>query len=111
MPQYNSELMAIRKILSQNVQKDFVYRALYPEQSPKLDNGDGSVSTHSMAYATGENCRAYVYPTVVRSGNGLVRLDKDKAWQHAAKTGEYIEVDSEAKANWLSKNYKKIWNK
>jgi hypothetical protein len=111
MPQYNSEKDFIRKLFQKNAHKDFVFRALYPEQSPKLDNGDGSVSSHSMAYATGEGGKAYVFPTVVRSGEGLVRLEGQQAWQHAAKTGEFIEVDSKAKAAWLSKNYKKIWDK
>ena len=110
MPQFNTEKDTIRRLLSKHVGKDFVFRALYPEQSPKLHNDDGSVSSHSMAYATGEGGKAYVYPTVVRGdGGGLVRLEGQQAWQHAAKTGEFIEVDSEEKAAWLSQNYKKIW--
>ena len=110
MPQQNSELMAIQRILGDNIQKDFVRRVVYPNQNPKLPNDDGTVSSHSMAWGTGENGRAYVYPTVVSDGNGgLVRLKENAAWKHAAKTGEFIEFDSEAKANWFSKNYKKVW--
>ena len=111
MPQFNSETDYIRDLFQKNIDKDFVRRALYPEQSPKLDNGDGTVSSHSMAWATGEGGKAYVYPTVVRSGERLIRLGDNEAWQHAASTGEFIEVDSAAKADWLSKRYKRLWDK
>ena len=118
MPQYNSEKDYIKGIFQQNVDKDFVYRALYPEQSPKLnDNPDGRSSTHSMAWGTGEDGKAYVYPSVVRGPDGnLVRLSTPQrptnnmdAGDYAFKTGEFIEVDSAAKADWLAKRYKKIW--
>ena len=113
MPQENSELRAIKNILAKNIRKNFVQRVFYPNQYPKLyDNPDpNEPSTHSMAYATGENGKAYVYPTVVMGNDGqLVRIkDFNEAWNHAKTTGEYIEFDSEAKANWFSKNYKKVW--
>ena len=118
MPQQNSELSAIKRILGDNINKNFVQRIMYPNQSPKIfDNPDPrEPSTHSMAWGTGENGRAFVYPTVVQTENGLIRLSTKErptenmdAGEYAFKTGEFIEVDSAAKADWLSKNYKKVW--
>ncbi len=70
-----------------------------------------------MAYGTGEGGKAYVFPTVVRGpGGNLIRLsthdrptDAMDDGEYAFKTGEFIEMDSEEKAAWLSKNYKRIW--
>jgi len=98
-------------VLHNNRDKNFVQRALHPEQFPVLDNPDGSESTHSMAWGTGEGKQAFVYPTVIQMqpGNWLQRLDDMKAWEYAKRSGEFIEFDDAVKAADFSKNYKKIW--
>jgi len=44
-----TERDSISAILTQNLQKDFVKRIVNVEDSPVLENEDGSFSTHSMA--------------------------------------------------------------
>jgi len=80
--------------LKMNSGKNFVQRAMNPTIFPALDNGNGSVSTHSMA--DGElNGIPAAYPTVVQSPGGeLTRLNDDDALDFARRTGEYISFNT-----------------
>ena len=98
----------IMQILSKNSDKDFVKRIIAPEQYPTLDNGDGTISTHSMMWGDADG-KFYVYPSVIRKGKTLKRLSADQAWDHAVKTGERIEFDNPDDAHWFSRSYKEIW--
>ncbi len=40
----------------------------------------------------------------------LRRFGDDEAWHHTQKTGNYIQFDDPKKAEWFSKNYKKVWD-
>lgn len=98
------------KILARNQKLNFVSRALNPHIFPVLDNKDGTVSTHSMAWGEGEEPdQNYVYPTVVQKGDKLVRLKDKQAFQHAMDTGEYLQFKTPEQADWFSRNYKNIW--
>ena len=102
--------LAIKDILYKNRKKGFVKRILNKDDYPELDNGDGSYSTHSMAYGEADG-RYFVYPTIVEGEGGLQRLDGRAAFDYAMKTGEYIDFGDEEDAEWFSKNYKKYWEK
>jgi len=98
-----------RKILEQNKDKLFVQRALNPDDYPTLDNEDGTVSSHSMAWGEGDG-KYLVYPTVLMNRSGkLQRLSDDDAWDNAIETGNYIEMPSAKEADWLSRKYKTVW--
>jgi len=115
--QHESNLMrdakdydAIMDILNTNSDKEFVKRIINPNSIDPLDNKDGSISTHSMAYA-GVDDGAIVYPTVVNMGGKLVRLSDQEALDYAKKTKEAIMFNDEKNADWFSRNYKKVWDK
>jgi hypothetical protein len=73
-------------------------RRMYDNNPPRLDNGDGSFSTHSMASATIGNMEI-AYPTVVNVNGKLVRLSMEDALSHALKTGEYKRFPSQQDAD------------
>jgi hypothetical protein len=100
----------VTKILNQHSDKLFVQRILNPDDYPRLDNEDGTVSSHSMAWGTNGDGKHFVYPTVVMNRSGVLqRLSDDDAWDNSRKTGNYIEMPSEEKADWFSKKYKVVW--
>lgn len=92
-----------------NSDKEFVQRILSPSEYPTLDNGDGSYSTHSMAWSDIDDGHI-VYPTVVFKKGKLVRLDDDAAVDHALKTGKYIKFAKPEDADAFSQDYKKFWD-
>jgi len=100
---------AINAVLYKHKDKNFVQRILKPDPKNVLDNGDGSFSTHSMAYGEADG-KYFVYPTVVQTEQGLQRLDDRQAWEYSVKTGEAIPFDTAEEAEWFSQNYKKVWN-
>lgn len=116
MSAIDKEITEITKILIDNKDKLFVKRITRKDKYPVLDNKDGSVSTHSMAWSTVDDAggqKHVVYPTVLYNANdvSLKRVSDTKAFDIAIKSGNYITFDSPEKADWFSKNYKKIWGK
>jgi hypothetical protein len=98
----------LQDILRKNQDKKFVKRII--NRSPmKLDNKDGTHSTHSMAYSEAEG-KFYVYPTVIETEGELKRLKSEEAWKHAKDKKEFIRFDSKDEADWFSKNYKNVWD-
>lgn len=99
-------------LLEENKQKNFVQRILNPTMYPPIKNQDGSISTHRMAWGstTGRDGkeRYVVFPTIHLDGNQLKDYGNG-AFQHAIKTGEFIEFDNQNDAEDFSKQYKEYW--
>ena len=54
---------------------DFVQRYMNPVGQPKIDNPDGSISTHLMSWSDGDPGDYYVHPTLQRSQSDPRRLE------------------------------------
>jgi len=92
-----------------NKDKNFIQRIMYPQYFPVLENEDGSVSTHSMAWGEVDG-KQVVFPTVIQTEDGgLQRLEDESALDHALRTGEFLEFDTPEEAGWVSENYKLLW--
>lgn len=100
----------IRGLLQKNASVPFVDRILNREKYPVLENKDGTYSTHSMAWGEADG-KYFVYPTVVPSNGGMVRLPPRKAWERAMKEKDFIKFGSPEEADWFSKRYKDVWSK
>lgn len=102
----------VMNILSRNKSKNFVQRILNPQKYPSLQESDGSVASHKMAWAEvggeGEPTKYIVYPTVIYDGKRL-RDYGDSAIDKVLQTGEYISFDDPEMADWFSRNYKLAW--
>ena len=112
MPQVvvQTELDTLTEILANNQDKNFVQRIIDMPNYPVLEGEEeGVVHTHLMADAEVDG-RYIVYPEVVQEDGKLVNK-KDKAFQYAIDTGEYIEFPTQTSASWFAKNYKKYWDK
>jgi hypothetical protein len=97
--------------LESNTDKKFVKRILNPEKYGRLDNKDGSHSTHSMAWGSVDGGKYMVFPTVVTINGKLKRLKGKEAFKYAVKNKEGIIFDDKKEAAWFSKNYKSVWKK
>ena len=89
---------------------NFEKRILNPNAYPSIDNGDGSKSTHRMAY--GEVDNGYVvFPTIVQDKKGkLLELGDKAAFDYAMKNKEYRMFDKEDDASsYAAGGYKKFW--
>ncbi len=98
----------VMQVLEQNQGKRFVQRILDPTSVAPLQNEDGTVSTHSMAWSTNDQGN-FVYPTVVEQDGKLMRLEPDQAAERALQTGEYITFQNPEDADWFSQSYKEAW--
>lgn len=103
----------VKHILNKNKDKNFVKRIIDPDKYPAIDNGDGTHSTHLMAWSNRDDDpeKRIVYPTIVHDEktNKLTQLSDDDAYDYAVKNKEYIEFNSDKKADWFSQNYKMLW--
>lgn len=97
-------------IIPLDTKLEFEKRVLEPSKYPVLQNEDGSVSTHSMAWGD-SNGKFYAYPTVVlRPDNTLVRLPDAVAWHYAQETKQYREFDNMHDAAYYAEGgYKLQW--
>lgn len=95
-------------ILERNQDKEFVQRILKPDPKMKIDNPDGSVSTHRMAAEIDpETGKAYAFPTIVPDGHGgLMQLTNRAALLYNLYENNAIEFDSIDEAVQFSMNYK-----
>ena len=107
-----TEIDSINEILNQNQNKNFVQRIISPDKFPTLDLGDNKFGTHKMSYSTTNN-GAIVYPNIVQKNGKLVDLTKEgiNPMEYAIQNKEFIKFDDKDKADWFSKNYKKVWEK
>lgn len=108
-PIYNPEA---RQWVPDDTRLNFEQRILYPSKYPKLDNGDGTYSTHSMAWGDADG-KFFAYPTVVQGPDGkMIRLPDNVAFSHAMETGEYREFSSPEDAEaYSSGGYKNSWGR
>lgn len=97
-------------IIDRNTKLNFEQRILNPNSYPSIDNGDGSKSTHRMAYSEVDG-KFVAYPTIVQAPNGdLVPLNDQGAFTHAMNSGEFREFKTEKEAeSYASGGYKKFW--
>lgn len=102
----NPKYEAMSKVLSQrNKSLNWVERGLNPDKYGKIDNEDGGFSTHRLAYRTGDNGEAYVYPRIIQNDKGeLEQLDDDAAWEYARKTKTAMVVPDVKLAEYYSQN-------
>lgn len=107
-PVSTDEYQRLMQILKTHANKSFVQRILRPDEFPRLDLGNGQVATHRMAWDQIDG-RYFVYPTVLLQEGGKLHDYGDKAWEHAVKSGNYIEFDNPQDADWFSKRYKGAW--
>ncbi len=100
----------IYEILARNADKDFVKRIYSPEDYPNIPVGE-NYGTHLMAYSSVGDGRAVVYPTIVHNPETgqMQRLNGRDAADYAKNNNETIMFDSEAEADWFTKNYKSVW--
>ena len=100
------EFEAMSKVLSQrNKHLNWVDRGLNPDKYPKIDNQDGTFSTHRLAYSTGDNGEAYVYPTIIQNDKGeLEQLDDNAAWEYARETKTAMRIPNVKLAEYYSQN-------
>lgn len=113
--QIDEERQQVMDLLKENKDKNFVRRIMKPDVYPAIDNGDGTHSTHLMAWSEdgeGDKKKFIVYPTITYDAKTkkLTKQDGDAAYNHAKATGEFIEFDTADKADWFSRNYKKAWD-
>lgn len=98
-------------VIDPSTKLNFEQRVLKPNSYPSVDNGDGSVSTHRMAY--GETDGRYVaYPTIIqpKKSNQLVELGDREAFEYAMGSGEYRSFKTEEEAkSYAEGGYKKFW--
>lgn len=96
--------------ISNDTQLNFEQRILKPNAYPAIDNGDGSVSTHRMAYGEADG-KFVAYPTIVQQKDGkLVQLGDNEAFDFAMKNKEYRSFDKEDDAaSYAEGGYKKFW--
>jgi hypothetical protein len=100
----------INSILAANKHLDFVQRILNPGKGLELGNNEHG--THMMSYATIPGTNRYmVYPEIVRTEKGLMRLGEKEAYQNALATKQFIPFESSEEADWFSKNYKSVWGR
>ncbi len=107
----DGEKSQVMEILHNNKDKNFVKRILNPGQYPEIDNGDGSRSTHLMAWSDAPNGKFRVYPTITHDEetNTLRKLDANAAYDTATQKGDYIDFDTASQAEWFAQRYKAAW--
>ncbi len=88
-------------------QKAFEQR-LHEPKAPRIENPDGTFSTHEMASAEVDG-KYVAYPTIVQGEDGkLKRLGQKTALDHAMRTGEFRQFGSDAEARkYAEGGYKK----
>lgn len=96
-------------VVSPDTKLQFEQRILRPSQYGAIDNGDGSESTHRMAYAETDG-KFVAYPTIVQQGKKLKQLNDREAYDYAMKKGEHRAFDTEDEAKaYAEGGYKKFW--
>ena len=108
MPDQNTiDRIRLQQIIEANKDRPFVDRIVNRSQYPVMENEDGSVSTHRMAWAGGDDGH-YVYPTVQHKG-GKLFIPEDP-YRYARENNDFIKFDTPEDADWFSKKYKLLWD-
>jgi hypothetical protein len=107
---YNPEYEAMSNILTQrNKNIDWVDRALNPDKYPvdnqnEFTDEDGKIISHKLAYGTGDNGEAYVYPTVIYRDGKLIQLSDNEAMENSFREGQSIMIPNIELAEYYSQN-------
>ena len=117
MSQYEDDY--VQGILDDNMDKEFVSsRILDWENSPYLQNEDGSHSNLRMATEITEEGEWMVFPTIIKNKKGdLVQLRQDResqeAQNYARDTGQFISFggDMDKAIRFGEGGYKRFWPK
>ena len=83
---------------------DFMAR-LRNKDKRRIDNPDGTHSTHLLGWATDENNNAIVFPEIQPDENGVLRNYGDKALDRAIERKDTLMTSPEL-ADWFTQNYK-----
>lgn len=95
--------------INPDTQLNFEQRVLNPNSYPKIQNDDGTYSTHRMAWG-GDPGNYMAYPTIVQQGDQLTRLDDKAAYEYALKNKEFRSFSKEEDArSYAEGGYKKFW--
>jgi hypothetical protein len=95
--------------INPDTQLNFEQRVLNPSAYPKIQNDDGTFSTHRMAWGGGDG-QFMAYPTIIHDGKALQRLDDQAAYEYAVKNKEFRSFSNEADAKaYAEGGYKKFW--
>jgi hypothetical protein len=87
---------------------EFVDRYKSPSSNPVINNDDGTVSTHRMAYSNVDG-KYLAYPTIAMIDGSLVDLGP-QALDYAMYTGQFKEFDKEQEAvKYAYDGYKAQW--
>ena len=99
----------IDSVVKQNTNLNFIDRVARPEKYPTLPYGNG-IATHLMSWGDIEGKPA-VFPTIIFDPDtlSLKQLPIDQAFDHAAKTGEYLHFPNDEMADLFSREYKRHW--
>lgn len=90
----------VDSVFNANQNLNWVNRYTHPDNYPKINNPDGSYSTHMMV--SSDNM---VYPTIVQGSDGkLIKLNPDDAYNYAQKTGTFIKFPDEKDAIEFARN-------
>lgn len=97
-------------VIDPNTKLNFEQRVLKPNSFPSIDNGDGSVSTHKMAWGDADG-KYMAFPTIIQGADGkLVELAPQEAQRYAQESGEYRKFDKPEDAeSYAEGGYKKFW--
>lgn len=99
------EQSAINTVMTQRYRNLlWVQRGLNPDMFPYLVNEKGDRETHVLAYATGENGTAIVYPRVIMKDGTLHKMGEQEAMDYAKTTQTYIPFPTVETAKQYSEN-------
>jgi hypothetical protein len=88
---------------NENKELPWVKRAIDGSQL-KINNSDGTVSTHKLSVSGIDDGKAIVYPTIIERDGNLVELTPKEAAKHAMDTRTAMVFDNEEDALAYSKN-------
>lgn len=103
-------LMFAKPFVPADTQLNFEKRVLQPSKYPVLQQQDGSIATHKMAWGEGDG-KFQAFPTVIQGEDQqLKELGSREAWAHAMQTGEFRQFDTAQEAeDYARGGYKKQW--
>lgn len=93
-----------------NSNANFAKRLIDPDRK-YIDLGNGAIGSHKLSWATTKQ-GPIIYPEIQEVDGQLVDYssDREKAYQNAIKTGDYIVFPSEEDADWFTAdNYKRYF--
>ena len=98
-------------IIDPNTQLNFEQRVLYPNKYPRIQNSDGSYSTHKMAWTSlGDKFIAFPMIVQTKDGNLMEFIDPSKAITYALENKEFREfLDAKEAESYATNGYKKFW--